>query len=282
MVDDRVVPTIAIMQGRLSPPVNGQLQAFPSATWHGEFALAADAGLDAIEWIFASREDPLLSALGAGQVRELMSATGVRLLSICADYFMDAPLLRADRSALTERANVLRALLAASRELGVRHIVLPFVDQSAIRDRTDVELVKEALGSVSADAIEFGVELHLETSLGPQEFAALLAPLPAVVRANYDSGNSASLGYDVLEEFDSYGHRIGSVHVKDRRRGGGSVPLGTGDVNFGGLFDALVRVDYDGLFTLQTARGPTGDEVVLARQSREFVVQRLRAASVGR
>ncbi len=276
-MDNDRVPTIAIMQGRLSPPVNGQLQAFPSATWPREFELAAQAGLNAIEWIFASPEDPLLSSSGAVQVRDLISSTGVRLLSICADYFMDAPLLRADGAILVQRANVLRTLLGTFREVGVRHIVIPFVDQSAIRTRDESQALKETLGGISEDAVACGVELHLETSLGPQEFASLLADLPPVVRANYDSGNSASLGYDVREEFDTYGHRVGSVHIKDRRRGAGSVPLGTGDVDFAAFFDSLVRVEYDGLFTLQAARGPVGDEVALARRNREFIMQRLRS-----
>ena len=268
-------PLVAIMQGRLSPPVGGQLQAFPSSTWAAEFSLAAEAGLDAIEWIFASDGDPLLSPLGLQQARDLMRVSGVRLLSICADYFMDAPLLGASGTTLNDRLSVLKSLLNISRQLGVRHIVLPFVDQSAIRDRHDAEVLTELLGTVSDDAVTSGVELHLETSLGPEEFASLLAGLPAVVRANYDSGNSASLGYDVREEFAAYGRRVGSVHIKDRLRGAGSVALGTGNVDFGAFFDSLARVAYSGLFTLQAARGPVGSEVSLARQNRAFVLRHL-------
>jgi len=278
--DRRAVTEIAIMQGRLSPPVGGQLQAFPTETWTKEFELAAEAQLDAIEWIFATRADPLLSAAGVERVLALMATTRVRLLSVCADYFMDAPLLRAEPRELKDRVEVLRQLLVAFRDLGARHIVLPFVDQSAIRGRPDVVALRDVLGSVADDAVSSGIELHLETSLGPQEFASLLDGLPVIVRANYDSGNSASLGYDVREEFASYGQRIGSVHVKDRLRGAGSVPLGTGHVDFPAFFDSLVRIGYTGLFTLQTARDQTGDEVALARRNRGFVLQHLHAASL--
>jgi hexulose-6-phosphate isomerase len=92
-------------------------------------------------------------------------------------------------------------------------------------------------------------------------------------RINYDSGNSASLGYRPREEFAAYGARIGSVHVKDRVLGGGTVPLGEGNTDFASFFDCLGRVNYTGDFTLQVARGVAGDEVNWARHSLDFVGQ---------
>ena len=48
---------------------------------------------------------------------------------------------------------------------------------------------------------------------------------------NYDIGNSAALGYDSAEEISAYAPRILHVHVKDRVRGGTTVPLGTGNAD---------------------------------------------------
>jgi hexulose-6-phosphate isomerase len=92
---------------------------------------------------------------------------------------------------------------------------------------------------------------------------------------NYDSGNSASLGYSVTEEFAAYGERIGSVHVKDRVRGGTTVPLGTGETDFESFFAALRRIEYGGDLILQVARDEPGKETHWARQNREFVAARL-------
>ena len=36
---------VGFMQGRLSPPVDGRIQAFPHDQWHEEFALASEADL---------------------------------------------------------------------------------------------------------------------------------------------------------------------------------------------------------------------------------------------
>jgi hexulose-6-phosphate isomerase len=269
-------PSVAIMQGRLSPPVNGRLQSFPAATWATEFARAREAGLDAIEWIFDADDNPILSDHGTGRIAALHRETGIGVRSICADYFMDSPLHRGTTAEVGRRLDVLRQLIDRAGQLGARHIVLPCVDQSAIIDRADGDRLAAALGDANPYAELRGVELHLETSLGPNEFAALLDRLPATVRANYDSGNSASLGYDVRDELAAYGERVGSVHIKDRVRGAGSVHLGTGNANFGALFDALDRLRYRGLFTLQVARGQGGREVELAREHRAFVVGQVR------
>jgi len=272
-------PEIAIMQGRLSAPVNGQLQAFPAEAWAHEFARAADAGLNAIEWIFDAPRNPFLSDDDAARIPQIVRGTGIGIRSVCADYFMDAPLHRGVEAEVDERLAVFRALADRASDMGVQHIVLPCVDQSAIRDDSDRDRLIEALEGIVSHTDARGVEIHLETSLAPNAFASLIARLPDTVMANYDSGNSASLGYDVREEFAAYGDRVGSVHIKDRLRGAGTVPLGTGDADFPALFDALERVAYCGLFTLQVARGPLGQEVELARSNRDFVLRQVRTAS---
>ena len=40
---------IGIMQGRLLPPVDGRIQAFPGDGWQREFAIARGLGYDSIE-----------------------------------------------------------------------------------------------------------------------------------------------------------------------------------------------------------------------------------------
>ena len=81
--------------------------------------------------------------------------------------------------------------------LGVTRVVLPFVDASRIDSDGELADVAAVLQRVVPVIQETGVELHLETSLSPVRFAQLLARVPhSMVKVNYDSGNSASLGYD--------------------------------------------------------------------------------------
>jgi len=146
------------------------------------------------------------------------------------------------------------------------------VDASRIETDDEFESVISTLGRILPMAERTGIEIHLETSLPPARFAALLERLPhPLLKANYDSGNSSSLGYHPREEFAAYGSRVGSVHIKDRLRGGGTVPLGRGDADFPALAESLRAVNYRGDFILQVARVDPSDAVNWARQNRAFV-----------
>lgn len=274
---------IGIMQGRLVPPTDGRIQCFPRERWADEFELGRQAGIDCIEWIYdlyGADVNPLATDPGIDQIKALSEASGVSVLSICADYFMERPLVRASPAELAERLAMLDWLLGRGARLGVNRIVLPFVDASRIETDEEFESVIATLKRVLPMAERTGIEIHLETSLPPERFAALLERLPhPLLKANYDSGNSASLGYHPREEFAAYGHRIGSIHIKDRRRGGGTVPLGSGDTDFPALAEALRAVNYSGDFILQVARGEPGNEVAWARQNRQFVEQLLASVS---
>lgn len=267
---------IAIMQGRLVPPHEGRIQCFPRDRWRDEFALAADAGIDAIEWIYdlhGEDVNPIVTDEGLSDVNALSAQKGVQVRSICADYFMDRPILRADGRAVEERTATLVWLLGRASKLGARRVVVPFVDASRIDSDAELDHVVTVLGGVLPALETSGVELHLETSLSPGRFADMLARLPhAMVRVNYDAGNSASLGYDPKDEFAAYGARVGSVHIKDRVKGGGTVPLGSGDTDFASLFKCLAEVGYAGDFVLQVARGMPGDELGWARRNRAYIL----------
>jgi L-ribulose-5-phosphate 3-epimerase len=266
---------IGIMQGRLVPPVNGRLQCFPKDQWREEFPRAAEAGLAAIEWIFdafGADVNPIKSDEGVAEMMALSKRHQIEVLSICADYFMDFPLLRVGGQELAERIATLMWLIRRAAKLAVRRIVLPFVDASQIRTLEEASQVPAILRQLIPVAESAAIELHLETALDPEAFAKLLNLVEhPLVRVNYDSGNSASLGYDPVNEFAAYGARVGSVHIKDRVRGGGSTRLGTGDVDFPALARSLRQCNYAGDFILQTARGEPGDEVTWARKNRFFV-----------
>jgi L-ribulose-5-phosphate 3-epimerase len=272
-------PLIGIMQGRLSPPLHGRIQSFPAGTWQAEFARAAEAGLQAIEWIYDVEDaetNPIGSAEGLEEMRQLSKKHGIAIQSLCADYFMPFPFVRAAEAEWEARLRKLEWLLGQCRLAGVRHFVLPFVDNSRIdsaQDRLDVIRLFQRLEG-TLDRLD--LQVHLETSLGPEEFCSLLEEIDQPrVRINYDSGNSASLGFLAETEWAAYGKFIGSVHIKDRLRGGGTVPLGSGNADFAALARCLKRFDYQGRFILQVARGKTGDEVHWARQNRAFLEQLL-------
>jgi L-ribulose-5-phosphate 3-epimerase len=270
---------VGIMQGRLLPPVEGRIQAFPAGQWAEEFPRAREAGLTAIEWIYETHGrsgNPLCTDEGISHMQALGAAEGVAVRSVCADYFMELPLVRVTDRERAERLAHLGWLIERCRLARIGRIVLPFVDASSLRTADEQDQLVETLAEIVPVAEAAGVELHLETSLGPAAFGAFLDRVPhRSIRVNYDSGNSASLGYHPVEEFAAYGERIGSVHVKDRVRGGSTVPLGTGDADFPAFFEGLGALRYQGDIILQAARGAPGAEVEWARQNRDFVLRSL-------
>jgi hexulose-6-phosphate isomerase len=268
---------IGIMQGRLVPPTDNRIQCFPRQNWADEFELGVQAGINCIEWIYdlyGADINPIASDAGLARMKELTQKTGVQVLSICADYFMDRPLVRASAGEMAERLAIFDWLLGRGAMLGINRMVVPFVDASRIDTEEEFEGVVTTLQRILPMAERTGIEIHLETSLPPARFASLLARLPhPLLKANYDSGNSSSLGYAPREEFAAYGTRVGSVHIKDRILGGSTVPLGTGSADFPALAESLKAVGYAGDFILQVARGVPGDEVNWTRRNREFVIR---------
>jgi L-ribulose-5-phosphate 3-epimerase len=268
---------IGIMQGRLLPPTDNRIQCFPRQNWVDEFKLGAEAGIDCIEWIYdlyGADVNPIATDTGIQQIKKLTQNNGVQVLSICADYFMERPLVRSTAGEIAERLAMFDWLLGRGHLLGVNRLIVPFVDASRIDTEAEYEDVIRTIQRILPMADKVNIEIHLETSLPPARFAALLDRLPhPLLKANYDSGNSSSLGYKPREEFAAYGDRIGSVHIKDRLLGGASVALGTGDADFPALAESLIMVGYKGDFILQVARDIRGDEVNWIHQNREYVLK---------
>lgn len=266
---------VGIMHGRLTPPFEGRFQAFPANSWRQEFHNAKAAGLSCIEWIYEKPhedDNPLGTNDGVAEIRALANETGVRVSSICADYYMEERLIGDDASVNQSVADHLRWLIGRAGTLGVAYIVLPFVDSSSLKDDEQITALTNLLRDIAPDAHKADVELHLETDLPPKTFRALLDKVDNdAIRVNFDIGNSAALGYDPEEELTLLAPYLGSVHVKDRVFGGGTVSLGSGNADFETCFRKITEANFERWFILQVARGDDGDEVAWSIANRNFV-----------
>lgn len=253
---------LGVMQGRLLPKYRGRYQAHPVGYWQDEFLHVSELGLDCLEFILDFNDsalNPLLRPDGPEEILGLGEQTGVTVRSVCADYFMEAPMHHREEAVATRSQGVLRRLLAQGEVIGLTDIVIPCVDQSSLSDTATQDRLVERLQPLVADAERVGINLSLETDLAPQPFADLLARFDSRrVTVNYDTGNSAALNFDPAEELACYGERISDIHIKDRVLGGGPVVLGTGNVQFERFFAALQPLDYTGLFIMQAYRDDEG------------------------
>ena len=86
---------LGVMQGRLLPKYKGRYQAHPIGYWQKEFQLVKNMGLSCIEFILDYNDaelNPLLKLGGLDEIKAVSEATGVVVQTVCADYFMEAPL----------------------------------------------------------------------------------------------------------------------------------------------------------------------------------------------
>lgn len=260
-----MLESFGIMQGRLLPKYLGRYQAHPVGYWQEEFDIANKIGLNSIEFILDYNEwksNPLMSESGLNEIKNLVQKTNVSVRSICADYFMEAPLHSTIDEVAKQSARVLRNLISNSNVLGVTDIVIPCVDQSSLQTAEDSERFVRNLSPILSEASRYNVNLSLETDLSPQQFLDLLNRFDSdKIKVNYDTGNSASLGYDPLKEFAAYGKWISDIHIKDRKLHGGSVILGEGDTNFASFFTALSSIKYEGFFIMQVYRDEQGVDI---------------------
>lgn len=277
------VNPVGIMQGRLSPRPQGPLPAFPTATWQQEFAIARACGFDRLEWLVADErveENPIWTAAGRAEIRARMAATGVRVASLNAHCFTARPFVRADRAERRRRITVLESLIWCGGALGVGVIVVPLLENGELRAADDARAVGDAIDGALALARRCGVQLALECDAPLSLYRELLDGLPAGAGACYDVGNATARAFDAAADLRALGESLVSVHIKDRRRGGASVALGTGDTDFAAVFGALAAIGYTGPLILET---PPGDAPALqAERHCRFVREYLAAPESSR
>jgi hexulose-6-phosphate isomerase len=193
---------------------------------------------------------------GKAEIKKVVASTGVRIDYVCADIFMQQPLVRMTEETKSQNKDYLLDILKNAKEVGAIGVEIPFVDNSSIKNDNEKQELIDAMQDAFKLAKDLDLKISLETDLPPKEFKELLENIGLdYVLANYDIGNSASLGFDPREELENYGLRILNVHVKDRKLGGTTVPLGTGNAKIDYVFLKLKEIGYSGGLTMQAARG---------------------------
>jgi hexulose-6-phosphate isomerase len=282
LTEPSFIDRVGFMQGRLSPPVGGKIQAFPWDHWRDEFAAAAMHGFRLMEWTLDQdrfAENPLLTEAGRREIGALSEKHRLQVASLTGDCFMQAPFWKATGAARRDLEAAFLAVVDACAAIGLGVIVVPLVDNGSLENRAQEDDVVATLTRLSDRLAAGRVRVAFECDLPPAELARFIARLPApLFGINFDIGNSASLGYDAREELAAYFPRIVNVHVKDRKLGGTTVPLGTGNAKLPATLLRLRAMGYAGNFILQTARAADGDDIGTAVRYRDMTCTWLQEA----
>ena len=248
-------PKIGIMQGRLSKQQGDKIQTFPISSWEQEFEQASKYGFEVIQWLFDDLKNPIFQNEEISNIISIIKKYDIKVNSVCADYFMSQKLFSESEDNISKNLQVLAKLIRQCHKLDISMIEIPLVDSSSMKTADEKSEFKNNLEKFVPLIEELGVALGLETDLPPQDFRDLLLEInhPQIL-ANYDSGNSASLGYDPIEELHMLKDWIKNIHIKDRKLHGITVPFGTGDTNFDHFFSTLTGINYFGDLIIQGAR----------------------------
>lgn len=273
---------IGFMQGRLSPLVEGKIQAFPAGHWREEFAAGAALGFDFLEWTLDQHglaQNPLMTREGRGEIRRQARQSGLKVLSVTLDCLMQAPFYKASAALHDELLNDLASVVEACSAAKIGIMVVPLVDDGALDSEREEQTLRRGLAAIAPILDRTGVNITFESDMAPASLAAFIEGFPAShYGITYDIGNSAAAGFDPAQEFAAYGQRVRHVHVKDRLRGGATTPLGSGDADFEAVFRNLSEVGYGGDYVLQTARADDDDHAGVLKNYREQTLHWLATA----
>ena len=144
------------------------------------------------------------------------AATGSKTASLTGDCFMQAPFWKADGETQKSLVDDLDLVLASCSTLGIEFVVIPLVDNGRIESAAQTETLLRVLLDRAASLSKQGVKIVFESDLPPAPLAQFIDKFPReVFGINYDSGNSAALGYDSAEEISG----LRAAHSQCARKG---------------------------------------------------------------
>ena len=242
------------MQGRLVNSLYDKIQCFPQKNWIKELELAKKNNFSIMEWTINSinlKKNPLFN----GNIKKIIfykKKFKIKIPSITCDYFMEKAFFKFKKKERKKIINTIFKLIRNSEKLKVKYFVIPLVDNSSIKspqqEKMVIQLVKKIL-------IKFKkIKILFETDYYPSKVLNFIKKFKSNrVGINYDSGNSANLGYNYKEEL-KYFKYVKNFHIKDRRYKGKTVRLGQGNTNLREILRYMKKIKYKNNFILQTAR----------------------------
>ena len=277
--ESEFINPIGVMQGRLSTPVNGMIQAFPRDHWRDEFRIAGEIGLDALEFIFDGPDSPLLDPTGAQEIRDLADDNGIVVSSISTDYTMFCPLFGNTKSSTLKW---MHSLIDSCAGIGIPRVGISFEDNSAILTEEHGNQAIDSMQELTKHAEQTEIILTVEALLFDGNLRCFFERVGSPnLRVNFDTGNSCAYGEHPAEVIRDLRDLIGGVHIKDRPRlFGMTKPLGTGDTDLKGSIEALQDIGYGGPLILQAARNGE-DDVATVKGYMELVRSMFKVKAAG-
>src|SRR3989344_2609245 len=134
-----ILPPLGILQGRLTPSLDGSIQFFPQ-NWQNEFALARAIGFSCLEWLIKGEEvesNPLLDPAGSTVIRKLSDYHQLEILSVHAFF---------EKNQLY--SSILAKIIRAAAGIGAKTVLVSFFKQNSLASQANQDLAQAQLSLV--------------------------------------------------------------------------------------------------------------------------------------
>ena len=268
---------IGFMQGRLSPLQGKKIQPFPWKNWKNEFQIGKRLNFKILEWtldFIKLYSNPLMTKEGQKKIKSLCSKYNFKVLSLTGDCFMQKPFWKINSLKRISLQMDFLNIVKASGKIGIKFIVLPLVDNGRVENQKQEMILINFLRNIYPLLRLNKIKILFETDFKPKKYFKFIKNFNRkFFGINYDTGNSASYGFNPSEEISLYGKYIDNVHIKDRIYKGNTVPLGEGNADFLTIFKKLKQISYKGNFILQGARSKKNQHIPIIKEYRDFVTK---------
>jgi len=245
---------LGFIQGRLLRPEDGHIQEFP-ACWEEEFERAKKLSFDHIEWIITTKSFKTNAIF-------FSDCSKFPISSLCADNLVD------DRFVDDEfLMNNLDPICKAAIDNQVMWVTIPLLEKSDISDPIKRQAFKAKILKYASKYPQLNFSFEAETAA---ENVLDIAKENENFWITYDTGNITSERIDHVDYILKTHEKINNVHLKDRTFDAKTVIPLSGDTPFDKIFNTLSSVNYNRLYTIQTARGVTGSEMITMKQHKNI------------
>jgi hexulose-6-phosphate isomerase len=267
-----MISKLGFMQGRL---VNSErknfIQYFPEKNWSKEIEIANKINFKIIEWTIDSKnieKNPIYNG-DIEKVKEIINKYRIKIPSITLDYFMQEPFFKKKKIKYKLKIlNKLKKIILNGNKIGIKYYIFPLVDNSSIKILSEEKIIIKELKKLSK-LLRKNSQILFEIDYHPRKIIDFIKKFNSKkIGINYDTGNSAGLGYDFEDEI-KYLKYIKNIHIKDRILNGSTVRLGKGNWNYKKFFK-LIKGNYKGNFILQTARSRNNKHIEEININRKF------------
>ena len=246
-----------VMQGRMVNQERNKIQSFPWKNWKKEFKILNRNKFNLLEWTVDNEKfltNPINTKNGRKKINELKKKFRIKVNSLTADFFMEKPFFKErNNKNINKCIEKLRTILINANKIKIKLIIVPLVDNSSLK-KIKINFFIKKISEIKNILKKNKQMILFESDFDPRTLLKFIKRFDArFFGINYDTGNSASLGYKIKDEI-VYFKFVKNIHLKDRLYNGQTKRLGEGDFNFKEFINYIFKKKYKGNFIFQTAR----------------------------